>query len=191
LFALALRRATSEYPNRRRAIIAIVGALLAIELLPAPRRLYAASIPDFYTRIAADPRPDVRVLDLPFGIRDGTRSVGNFTARSQFFQTFHRKPLIGGYLSRVSRQRVDEVRRAPILNALIALSEGCVLTEEQIATLEQRTPAFVRRAQLGYVVIDRQRASPHLVAFAIRALRLELLDREGALELYRPGSFTR
>jgi hypothetical protein len=39
LFALALRRATSEYPNRRRAIIAIVGALLAIELLPAPRRL--------------------------------------------------------------------------------------------------------------------------------------------------------
>ena len=41
------------------------------------------------------------VLELPFGVRDGTSSHGNFTARSQFFQTYHHKPLIGGYLSRV------------------------------------------------------------------------------------------
>jgi hypothetical protein len=186
LFALALRWATTEYPHRRRAIIVLVGALLAIELLPAPRPLFAARIPAFYARVAADVRPDVRVLDLPFGIRDGTRSVGNFTARSQFFQTFHKKPLIGGYLSRVSRRRVEEIQRTPILNALIGLSEGRTLTEEQIASLEQRAPAFVRRAQLGYVVIDRDRASPHLVQFAIRVLRLELLDREGTLELYTP-----
>lgn len=186
LFALALRWATSEYPNRRRAILALVAMLLAIELLPAPRPLYAAAIPPFYARIAADPRPDVRVLELPFGVRDGTRSVGNFTARSQFFQTFHRKPLIGGYLSRVSRRRVDEIRRVRTLDALITLSEGRPLSDDIVEELERRAASFVERAQVGYVVIDRTRASTELVRFALRAFRLELLDRHGPLELYRP-----
>jgi hypothetical protein len=51
----------------------------------------------------------------------------------------------------------------------------------------RRGRAFVRRANLGYVVIDRDRASDALVDFAIRAFDLELLERNGALELYRPG----
>ena len=67
---------------------------------------------------------DTRVLELPFGVRDGTSSVGNFTARSQFFQTVHHKMLIGGYLSRVSRRRIAELRRYEMLDALITLSEG-------------------------------------------------------------------
>jgi hypothetical protein len=187
LFALALRWATTEYPNRRRAIIALVALFLGIELLPAPRLLYAAAIPRFYARIAADPRPDVRVLELPFGVRDGTRSVGNFTARSQFFQTFHRKPLIGGYLSRVSRRRVDEIRRVRTLDALMTLSEGRTLPPGVVEELETRAASFVERAQVGYVVIDRTRASPELVRFALRAFRLELLDRYDSLELYRPA----
>ncbi len=186
LFALALRWTTAAYPRRRYAIITVVGLLLAVELLPVPRSIHAAAVPPFYHRIAADPRPDVRVLELPFGIRDGTRSVGNFTGRSQFFQTFHHKPLIGGYLSRVSRRRVDEIRRYPLLDALISLSEGRTLAEDRIRELEGRAPAFVERAQVGYVVIDRRRAPAPLVAFAIRVLHLELLDREGSLELYTP-----
>ena len=80
------------------------GALLLFELLPSPRPLYSAEIPRIYRYIAEVPG-DVRVLELPSGIRDGTQSVGNFTARTQFFQTAHEKRLIGGYLSRVSRRR--------------------------------------------------------------------------------------
>ena len=186
LFALALRWATTEHAARRRAILALTAALLAIELLPTPRPIYAATVPPFYARIAADPRPDVRVLELPFGIRDGTRSVGNFTGRSQFFQTFHRKPLIGGYLSRVSRRRVDEIRQFPVLDALIALSEGRTLPPERLEAIEKRARAFVTRAKVGYVVIDGNRASPELVRVATRVLRLELLDQHGHLALYRP-----
>jgi len=186
LFALALRWAADEYPKRRRTILALVAVLLAIELLPAPRPLYAAAIPSFYTRIAADPRPEVRVLELPFGVRDGTRSVGNFTARSQFFQTFHRKPLIGGYLSRVSRRRVDEIRRVRTLDVLITLSEGRTLPDATVEELERRAASFLERAEVGYVVIDRTRASAELVRVAMRVFRLELVDRDGALELYKP-----
>jgi hypothetical protein len=186
LFAFALARVAGETGRRRRITIAAVAALLAIELLPAPKTLHAARIPGFYARIAADPRADVRVLELPFGVRDGTRSVGNFTARSQLFQTVHHKPLIGGYLSRVSPRRVDEIRRFRTLDALIALSEGRTLPAEQLGELAARAPGFVARAKLGYVVIDRRRASDELVRVAREVFRLELMDRDGALELYRP-----
>lgn len=186
LFAIALAWLTAPYPQRRRMVLTIVGTLLAFELLPVPRPIYDATVPSLYARVAADPRPDVRVLELPFGVRDGTRSVGNFTGRSQFFQTFHHKPLLGGYLSRVSRRRVEETRRYPMLDAFISLSEGRTISEDTMRTLEARGPTFARRAQVGYVVIDRMRASPQLIAFAIRVLRLELVERVGALELYKP-----
>jgi hypothetical protein len=185
LFALALRWIAAER-RTRRAMVAAVAALLVFELLPAPRSIHAARIPLVYERVAADPRPGVRVLELPFGVRDGTRSVGNFTARSQFYQTFHHKPLIGGYLSRVSGRRVDEIRQFRTLDALIALSEGQTLSPARVAELESRAPAFIARARVGYVIIDRHRASDELVRVARRVFGLELLDRDGWLELYRP-----
>ena len=60
------------------------------ELFPAPRTLYSGEYSPLSDLIAADPRP-VRVLNLPFGVRDGVSSAGNFSARSQFEQTRHNK----------------------------------------------------------------------------------------------------
>ena len=55
----------------------------------------------------APTRAPVRLLELPFGVRDGITSEGDFSARYQFHQTFHGKQLMGGYLSRVSSRRVQ------------------------------------------------------------------------------------
>ena len=97
--------------------------LLVVELWPAPRTLYSAEISPVYDRIADDPRP-VRVLALPFGVRDGVWETGNFRPRTQYNQTRHGKALIGGYLSRISPARVDRMRHDyPTLDALIKLSE--------------------------------------------------------------------
>jgi hypothetical protein len=112
---------------------------LLFELSPVPRLLYSASVPAFYTRVALDPR-DVTLMELPVGVRDGTSSVGDFTARSQFFQTVHGKPLVGGYLSRVSRKRIAQLRQDPLLDALITLSEGGTLDGVREAALVERGP---------------------------------------------------
>ena len=106
IFAMALAHLAGQSSGRRRAVLAIIGVLLAFELAPLPKTLYSAEIPEVYRIIARDPR-DVRVLELPFGIRSGEWSEGNFTAASQFYQTIHEKPLIGGYLSRISRGVVE------------------------------------------------------------------------------------
>jgi hypothetical protein len=185
LFAGALAWLGQRWSNRRSLLLCSATVLALFELLPAPRRLYSAAVPKIYERVATA-SSEVRVLELPFGIRDGTTSVGNFTARSQFFQTMHEKRLIGGYLSRVSRRRIAETRRDHILDALIRLSEGEQIAASRETQLLSLGPAFVERSALGFVIIDRARASDALREFAIRLLSLQYVESDGVFELYRP-----
>ena len=182
LVALAL---TYMRQTRRPWLRWAVAAIVVMELLPIPRPLHSARVPSIYDRVAADSH-DVRVLQLPFGVRDGVSSFGSYTARTQFFQTRHGKPLIGGVLSRVSDRRVKAIRSDAMLDALMHLSEGKVLAPGDTDRLAAIAPRFLARANVGYVVIDRTRASSALVDFAIRTLKLEELEADGPFVLYRP-----
>lgn len=186
LVAAALAWLGRKYPRRRPAILVGAGLLLGAELLPVPLTLYPATIPSIYRHVSAAPH-DTRVLELPFGVRDGTSSIGDFSARSQFYQTAHEKMLIGGYLSRVSSTRVAEIRNDTFLDGLMLLSEGRTLPPDREEHLLTLGPAFVKRAHVGFVVIDDARTPPALRAFAMRAFRLEHVETDGELELYRPA----
>jgi hypothetical protein len=185
LFAQALAHITERAGIGRRIVLSIVGAALVFELLPAPRVMYSATVPKIYDVVARDPR-DVVVLELPVGIRDGTSSLGDFNAEAQFFQTFHHKRLVGGYLSRVPRYKISRHRRWVMLRALMVLSERREISSPRSAILRARGSSFVERLNIGYVVIDGSRASPALRAFAIEAFRLEKIAESGTRELYRP-----
>jgi hypothetical protein len=186
LFAAAVSYVGDRRPRWRPLMLSCVAGLMLFELFPAPRPMYDATAPAFYDRIRDD-RADVRVLELPVGVRDGTLSVGDFTARSQFFQTIHGKPMIGGYLSRISRRRIREIRQEPMLDALVALSGGGTVDAVRERSLIERGPAFVESAQLGYVVIDSTRATASLRDFAVRALRLRHVVTEDTFDLFVPA----
>ena len=160
--------------------------LLIAELAPAPRPLYSAEIPSLSRIVASDRRP-VGLLELPFGLRDGLSSLGDFTPQSQFFQTFHQKPLYGGYLSRISDARKATYRARPVLGALMTLSEGHELTAEQTTRARTAAASFVDRTKLGYVIIDETRTTPALRDFVIDVLRLRKISESGPRELYAPG----
>jgi len=188
LLAGALVALGERWPHRRRRIGWAVLALLLFELLPAPRPLYSAQYPALLTMIANDPRP-VRVLNLPFGVRDGAQSAGNFSARSQFNQTRHGKPLIGGYLSRVSQRRITQLQeRFPVLAAIMRLSEGSPLTEDDRAVILLDGPRFITEASVGYILIDRASISDVLHTIAVSAFDLEHVATEGQYSLYRPAA---
>ena len=186
LFALATKYLRDTDGVNRPWLRWSIAGILLLELLPAPRYLYSARFPTIYDRIAADPR-DVRVLELPFGVRDGTFSIGNYTARTQFYQTRHGKAVIGGDLSRVSMRRVVAIRQQPMLNALIDLSEGKTLAQSTVDALGEDGAEFMARSNIGYVVVDRERASPELTQFAARTLQLEELESDASTVLYRPA----
>ncbi len=174
-------RSRSRYP---RLVVAGIGALLMFELLPAPRTLYSAEIPAVYRMVAADPRP-IRVLSLPFGLRDGLSSRGNYSSSSQFYQTFHEKRLVGGYISRLPNQSIERYRRNTTLRVLLRLSEGTPVEPELYERALNDADRNLRRLQIGYVVVDARRSSPELIAFAQRAFKTTLVATEGGLDLYR------
>ena len=185
LFALALRRITSEHPERRGLLIAMVGAVLVFELSPYPRTLHAARVPEVFRIIAEDPR-DVRVLGLPFGFRDGEWSQGDFNAAWLFYQTFHEKRLIGGYLSRISKNEMRRQHQSITVRHLLRLSEGQQLSAADIEELRTRAPGFVDRARLGYVFVDVARTSARFRQIAIDAFGLVKLGESDGFELYAP-----
>ncbi len=164
-----------------------VACVLAFELWPAPRTLYSAEVPDVYRMIAASDGEEGRVLELPTGIRDGTSSIGNFNASAQFFQTRHNRPLIGGYLSRVSETRKQEGRRAPVLRLLFALSEGKEPeSAEQVTEARSGRERFLARSCVRYVVVDKRRASPELRRVAVDVLALQPMHEDEDYELLVP-----
>jgi hypothetical protein len=186
LFGLAVAHIADRHPTRRRLILTAVGLALGFELAPFPRTTYSAHVPEIYRVIRDDPR-NVRVLELPFGIRDGERSQGNFTAASQYYQTFHGKRLIGGYLSRVSNRHFARTREIPMVKRLIQLSEGgrldAVVRLPQ-AELTQRSRRFLQMTRVAYVIVDIARTPPELKQFAIDNFRLVKIGESDGRELY-------
>ena len=177
--------------DRRRLVIGAVAValLIALEVLPAPRRLYSAQLPGVYRLIASSDAETGNVLELPTGIRDGTSSLGDFSAATQFFQTGHGHGLVGGYLSRVSEWRREESLRSPVLQALYALSGGPEpLAEEAARSARQSRDAFLARSCVRYVIVDKQRASRRLRAFAFDALELTSIRDDERYELLIPKS---
>jgi hypothetical protein len=158
---------------------------MAAELLPMPRRLHAAAVPSVYHTMARDSRP-VRLLELPFGVRDGLSSIGDFIAASQFYQTVHGKPLIGGYLSRVEERTKASYGRHPVLGTLIELSEGRFPGDVRLREAAASADRLVSEGGIGYVIIDTVRASPALQRFAVDAFGLTRVAEGGGIVLYTP-----
>lgn len=187
LFAMALVAVGQRWPHRRRLVLGVLTAVLLVELAPVPRLLYDGRIPAVFQRIAADPRPDVRVLSLPFGVRDGTSSLGDFNPLTQYQQTAHGKRLVGGYLSRVTREQKQSLLRFPVLDSIMTLSApgpSNRITDAQRRRAFASRDRFMLSAKLAYVVTDDRRTSPELRQYAIDLFRLEPLDAGEGYTLY-------
>ena len=190
LVADALRDLRRREPQQKRALIWAAGILLAAELLPSPLTLYSAQIPSLYRHIAAAPQSTV-LLEIPTGVSDGVSNLGGFTARTEFNQTAHGKTVVGGFLSRIPRRRIDEVLMDPVYRALAVLSEKNEserrpLTADEEAALLQQGPGFIRAKHIGFVVVDRMRASPAFEALVVKAFRLRHIETNESVVLYLP-----
>jgi hypothetical protein len=181
----ALRDLCRRHPQERRALLGAAGILLAAELLPAPLTLYSAEIPPLYRRVAAAP-PSTVLLEIPTGVRDGVSNLGDFSARTEFNQTSHGKTVIGGFLSRVPRRRVEEVLASPVNRALAMLSEKRALSADDEVALLQQGLAFIRENRIGFVVVDRTRSSPAFEALVVKAFHLRHVETNDSVVLYVP-----
>jgi hypothetical protein len=188
LAAFAIARLRERRDWRGVWTAALVAAVAAFELVPAPRLLHSAAVPEVYALVATRATSDEvgRLLELPTGVRDGTSSLGDFSALSSYFQTSHRRPMVGGYLSRVSSWRKAEKRRMPMFGALMTLSAGGALAPAEAQRARDARDAFLARSCTRFVLVDRHRASAALHDFAVSGLRLRPVRQDSDYALYTP-----
>jgi hypothetical protein len=189
LFAFAVQGLWRRRAGATRAWVAGLAVVLALELLPSPRPLYSAAVPAIYDLVATTvvhPDSAGRLLELPTGLRDGTSSVGDFNPASPFFQTKHRRPVIGGYLSRVSGWRKRRNALDPMMSVLMTASEGRTPAAGDLAAARAWRATFFRRSCVRYVILDANRAPDGLGEIARDLLQLMSVHRDGAYELFTP-----
>jgi hypothetical protein len=185
LFAFAVD-ALVRRSMRAPLVTGLLAAALALELMPAPRQLHPAVVPSVYGGIVAANDESGRLLDLPVGIHDGTRPIGDFDAATLYFQTEHRRPMIGAYLSRVSDRVKEETLEAPMLEALFALSEQRSVSPELAAEARASRDGFLRRSCVRFVVVNKHRTSRDLREFAIESLKLAIAHDDQDHALFTP-----
>lgn len=87
------------FPKQNRIILSIF-LLLFVEYYPKPfPTMSQKDVPEWVHTVKNSDYE--KVIPVPTGLRDGLKGYGNFNSNHLFYQTIHKKPIIGGYLSRL------------------------------------------------------------------------------------------
>ena len=111
-------------------------------------------IPEVYKTIAQD-KGDFTVLEIPLAWRNGFRMTGTLDQAmmfAQWYQTAHRRPMLGGNTSRNPELKFQYFAEAPVINSIIAVETGHVLDDATIASDRQLAPEVLRFFGVRYVV---------------------------------------
>jgi len=169
---------------RTRSIVMLIvlalvdGLVIPYPLSPVP---HGGPIEHY---LASD-RGQGAVLAIPTGYQDGFGETGRFDGRTVSWQTVHQRPIVGGYISRVSERIKTGYRERPVIAALISLSSphpgpGPVALPADVA-------GPLAADGIRFVVVDRGVMSGLPSRADLEQRGLTLLLEESARELYGVG----
>jgi hypothetical protein len=157
-----------------------VAALALLETLAAPLPLVAVPAPGVYARLAAGPSAGA-VLTLPFGVRDGFLERGHMEHDALLGQTVHGRPLVGGFLARLSPRVWTWYESTEPFAALLALSEGG--SPDTLPTCAA-VLAGLREASVSTVIVYPNDMPPRLAAFVSSHMPLTRVDSDDTRVVY-------
>jgi hypothetical protein len=172
----------SRLPRERaRWIAALAFAIVGIDWLAAPFPVYTLRAPHFYDEIASS--ASGAVLELPLGVRDGFGERGKFDHAALFYQTIHEKPIVGGFVARLSLSVRRYYEEQPVFRALLDLSSGRSVDAQ--APLDRASlRGFLGEQRIRFVVINNQLAPAALQHFVRDQMPVTLTKTEGDRQLY-------
>ncbi len=169
---------------------ALAMGAIVFEGLVLPLRVVTPVVPALYQTIARDHQAGA-LLQLPFGACDGRGCWGDaFPAEHLYYQTVHQRPVVGGYLSRLSKETRRRYQDERILQQLVALQKNTDPSRNARLAAEIDGNSFLRwTADWGitWVMMDRSRASTALDGAVLTLLGQPLLV-QGHVVAWRIGT---
>ena len=179
--ALAHWRRHSRHPA---LVLALALSALAIDFCPAPFPVWKPDRPSVYTVLRDRPEPGA-VCELPLGYADGFGESGVLDRRVLFYQTIHRRPILGGFVSRLSKRVEAAYHDNALIAALLSLSAPDS-TDAAPADLPSRDRAadLLERGGIRFLMLNRDTASPRLIEYVSTVLPVTEIAKEGGRSLY-------
>jgi hypothetical protein len=170
-------------PRRSRLVGGMLVVLLAIESVPAWPPVFVPHVPAQYAALKDRPRAGA-VCELPFGIRDGFGEIGRFDANVLLHQTAHERPLVGGFLARLSPSVARDYAAMPVIGSFLRLSSGGPLSKEPVRLSPEGAASSLSNAGIAFIVIDTRAASPDLLHYVQADIAARLIGEEDGRLFY-------
>jgi hypothetical protein len=180
LGAIAIAR--SQEQSRRRWIgIAAMGLLILMDCLPAPFPVVEVDRPAIYETLRDRPERGA-LLELPVGIRDSFTGRGFLDHRALAYQIIHRRPIVGGVVSRMSPSIPAAYADDSLIDGLLALS-GRQAPDKPLPVRAVAAELLAKNG-IRFVMLNRELASPNLIEYVELQMPLTLIASEGERTLY-------
>ncbi len=139
---------------------------MAFEFWPAVP-LFNVHVDEVYYRIASQPGR-FAILDVPVGMRDGTRVLGQLDSSHLLAQTVHHKAIVGGMVSRLSNETWKAASSAPLVRSLLDHADPSPAPPEEVA-------AYFSRWRISAIVLQRDASDQdrQLIEASLKVVRRE------------------
>jgi hypothetical protein len=164
-----------------------VVSLISLEHLSIPLPLSSMRVPEIYHTIAAE-QGDFTVLEIPLAWRNGFRVTGTrdpVIMFEQFYQTTHRRRLLGGNTSRNPEFKFQYFTEAPVINSIIALENGHEVAQEMWERDRALVPHLLRLLNVRYVILHTDKIPAALHEYVRFAFSGEEVYDEDLIVAYR------
>jgi hypothetical protein len=154
--ALALSRAMAGgnrqgKRNMASLMVTILSVLIMIEYFVVPVDRYEVNMSPFYSALSRDRAGEYGILEVPV--------MTPFTTQYMFFQTFHRKKIVGGQIVHPKEEVIDFLKTTPVIRELA----NPVLIEErgETITLPEASAKILADINIRYVLVHRDLLTPY------------------------------
>jgi hypothetical protein len=161
----------------RKLHLAFVAALVAILFVEYAQVSYPVvsrhDVPRVYERLAAS--EDGTLLEIPFGLRDGFRMIGDERTVQMYYQTIHHKAILGGLVSRPAKHLFASFQSEPVVSDLLAMMAPGQTSDTSKATapysaqpMESGQPTTPATQPVPRARVDKATAAGFLAKFGVR-----------------------
>jgi len=190
VLAKAVVKMESQIENRKSKIakpFILVTALILLENWPGVPYAAVPPVSPVYEHLRQ--LPEGAVLTVPIYIGDSSIGTGN-AINGQFVfpwdhlwaQIAHQKPILGGYIGRISRKLIEDYKADPFIHHLLDLEEGKIQSQDP-------EPAYgsysVKNLNFSYLLLYPASTTPDVVTYVKGSLPLELVDQDASIQLYK------
>jgi hypothetical protein len=190
LVALGLSRRLLQ---QRLFIIGGLIVVVAADYAAMPLPMGFVNVSRVYEQLAGK---DGSVLELPLGIRDAFGEAGLFDSQTLLNQIVHRRPVLGGFVARLSPRLRRRYEQDPFIRSLLKASDGIEVIpprgDPAALAAERRAAAEgLAASKVTTVVVNRALAGDELLRYVEYVLPLTRVGGDERHDVYVRSGLSR